>query len=308
MKSENKVLENLLERSLQTSAKIFLPEFNDKRVKEAVNQLSTLGFNVISYKDILSKKNIYFDLISNKKFTNNWSDDMKHEFLDSPMNLGMIALENNDIDSLVAGASHPTSDVLRSAIRIVGVKKETKWISSIFFMLSLNNESAFTFADCGVIPDPNSEQLCSIAYESSKFHHFLTEDKPKIAFLSFSTKGSAEHFKVKKVQNAVKIFRKKYPNIIHEGEIQFDVAVNRKISDKKVGDSALKGDANVFIFPDLDSANIAYKITQYLGNYIALGPLLQGLNKPVHDLSRGCSVQDIVYVSAIAALQANKNS
>ena len=157
-----------------------------------------------------------------------------------------------------------------------------------------------------MIPDPNSDQLSSIAYESSKFHEFLIGDKPKIAFLSFSTKGSAEHYKVKKVQRAVEIFRKKYPDIIHEGEIQFDVAVNKKISDSKVGNSLLKGDANVFIFPDLDSANIAYKVTQYLGNYIALGPLLQGLNKPVHDLSRGCSVQDIVYVSAIAALQTKK--
>jgi len=308
MKIQNKFLENILERSLKTSSKIFLPEFNDPRVKEAINILISLGFEVLNINDILSNKDRYYDLISSKNFTKNWTHKMKEDFLFSPMNLGMVALENDDINCLVAGANHPTSEVLRSAIRIIGVKKESRWISSIFLMLSQQNKIAYTFADCGVIPDPNSDQLSSIAYESSKFHEFLTGNKPKIAFLSFSTKGSAEHYKVKKVQRAVEIFKKNYPDIIHEGEIQFDVAVNKKISDSKVGNSLLKGDANVFIFPDLDSANIAYKVTQYLGNYIALGPLLQGLNKPVHDLSRGCSVQDIVYVSGIAALQTKKTS
>ena len=308
MKIENKFLENILGRSLKTSSKIFLPELDDLRVKKAINILISLGFEVINLKDILSNKDSYYDLISCKNFTKNWSRQMKEDFLCSTLNLGMVALENDDIDCLVAGANHSTSEVLRSAIRVVGVKKESRWISSIFLMLSPQNKIAYTFADCGVIPDPNSEQLSSIAYESSKFHKFLTGNNPKIAFLSFSTKASAEHYKVKKVQRAVEIFKKNHPDVIHEGEIQFDVAVNKEISDSKVGNSLLKGDANVFIFPDLDSANIAYKVTQYLGNYVALGPLLQGLNKPIHDLSRGCSAQDIVYVSAIAALQTKKSS
>tara|TARA_B110000438_G_C15800392_1_gene644870 strand:- start:865 stop:1788 length:924 start_codon:yes stop_codon:yes gene_type:complete len=306
MKSKNRFLENILEKSLKASSKIFLPESDDLRVKKAINILSSLGFKMIDFEEISSKRDAYFKLISRKKFTNNWSIDMKNNFLDSPLNLGIVALENDDIDSLIAGASHSTSEVLRSSIRIVGINKEARWVSSVFFMLSSNNKLAFTFADCGVIPDPNSEQLCSIAYESSKFHKFLTGEEPKVAFLSFSTKGSAEHYKIKKVQNAVRIFKKKYPHIIHDGEVQFDVAINKGISDRKIGNSLLDGDANVFIFPDLDSANISYKITQHLGNFTALGPLLQGLNKTVHDLSRGCSIEDIVYVTAIAALQANE--
>ena len=134
-------------------------------------------------------------------------------------------------------------------------------------------------------------------------HRLLSDEEPVVAFLSFSSKGSAEHYKCKKVREAHKLFSEKYPNIVSDGEIQFDAAVNKSVSVKK--GSSINGQANVFIFPDLDSANIAYKITQYLGGYQALGPLLQGLNKPVHDLSRGCSVDDIIYVSSIAAIQKN---
>ena len=154
---------------------------------------------------------------------------MKDDFLDSPLNLGMAALDNNDADCLVGGAVHSTSEVLRSAIRIVGMDRKSKWVSSIFFMISPDNKQLYTFSDCGVIPDPSSEQLCSIAYKSSQFHKFLSNEEPKVAFLSFSTKGSAEHYKVKKVQDAVKMFSDKYNNIIHEGEIQFDVAVNPEV-------------------------------------------------------------------------------
>jgi len=305
MKSKNKLLYNILQKAAKNPSKIFLPEFDDSRVINASKILKNNGFNIIDFKEILLKKDDYLELISKKKFTINWSDDMKNDFLSSPLNLGLVALENGDVQSVVAGATHSTSEVLRSSIRIVGVNKNSKWVSSTFFMVSPDGQYAFTFADCGVIPDPSSEQLSSIAYESSKFHNFLTNQEPKVAFLSFSTKGSAEHYKVKKIQSAVKIFEKKYPNIIHDGEIQFDVAIDQAVSKRKTNNSLLNGEANVFIFPDLDSANIAYKITQYLGKYIALGPLLQGLNKPIHDLSRGCTEEDIVYVSAISSLQSN---
>jgi len=170
-------------------------------------------------------------------------------------------------------------------------------------MISPDGNKAFTFADCGVIPEPDSQQLAVIANDSALFHSLLTGEEPKIAFLSFSTKGSAEHYRVDKVRKAVEIFAKKHPDISHDGELQFDAATVKTIANSKAPNSALKGDANVLIFPNLDAGNIAYKITERLAHYSAWGPLLQGLSKPVHDLSRGCSVEDIVLVSSITAMQ-----
>ena len=170
-------------------------------------------------------------------------------------------------------------------------------------MVSPNGSVGYTFADCAVIPEPDSKQLAAIAADSAVFHQLLTNEPPKVAFLSFSTKGSADHYRVDRVKEAVQIFSKKHPDIVHDGELQFDAAFNRKVSVSKASKSPLKGEANVFIFPNLDAGNITYKITQYLAGYSAWGPLLQGLNKPVHDLSRGCSVEDIINVASVAALQ-----
>jgi len=170
-------------------------------------------------------------------------------------------------------------------------------------MINPNGLNAYTYADCGVIPEPNVKQLVSIAYNTAVTHEMISKETPKIAFLSFSTNGSAEHYTIKRIQEAVNIFSTKYPNILCEGEIQFDAAINESIATKKNENSLLNGQANVFIFPDLNSANIAYKITQYLGGYNAWGPLLNGFNKPIHDLSRGCNVDDIVNISLIAALE-----
>ena len=170
-------------------------------------------------------------------------------------------------------------------------------------MIDENGNNALTFGDCAVIPEPDSKQLAMIAAESAEFHYFLTGEEPAVAFLSFSTKGSSSHYRVDKVRNAVEIFAHKYPNIKHDGEIQFDAAVSPPVAMKKNNNSILKGEANILIFPNLNAANIAYKITQYLAGYSAWGPLLQGFRKPVHDLSRGCSVDDIISISLVAALE-----
>ena len=172
-------------------------------------------------------------------------------------------------------------------------------------MISPDGKKAFTFGDCAVIPEPDSKQLAVIAAESAAFHQLLTGEEPIVAFLSFSTKGSASHYRVDKVREAVDIFRNKYPMIIHDGEVQVDAAIIPEINKIKVPGSPIEGGANVLIFPNLDAGNIAYKITQRLAGYSAWGPLLQGLSKPIHDLSRGCSVDDIINVSAIAAIQRN---
>ena len=298
---KNKFKENIISRALEKKPKIILPELNDKRVLDAIAELKNIGFNVINPLDI--NKDKYFTYAKNKKFTNNWTDQMILEYLDCPLNKSIFALENGEADCVIAGAIYKTSDVIRSAIRIVGIKDSNKWVSSVFIMLSPNNENCFTFTDCGVIPDPSSEQLCDIGFSASQIHELLSDKKPKVAFLSFSTKGSAKHYKVKKVQDAALLFGQRFPDIDYDGEIQFDAAINSSVSNQKIKKPRLNGDANVFVFPDLDSANISYKISQYLAGYQALGPILVGLNKPVNDLSRGCNVDDIIYVSAISALQ-----
>lgn len=300
---KNSYKKNIIDKALNKNAKICLPEIKDKRVYEASLELINLGFNVIHFDSLKKKESIYKEILLAKKFSSNWTRNMTDDFIECPINYSMLALCNNDIDCIVAGATHSTSTVLRSAIRLVGLKNNSKWVSSVFFMLSPCNQHIYTYSDCAVIPDPSSEQLCSIAYEASKLHSLLTEDLSKVAFLSFSTNGSADHYKVKKVQESVKLFSNKYPNIIHEGEIQFDTAVSKIVATKKNTNSRIVGDANIFIFPDLDSGNISYKITQYLAGYQAIGPIITGLNKPVNDLSRGCDVEDIIYTAAISVLQ-----
>ena len=292
-----------LDKALSKKARIVLPEQNDPRIKSAINILKDLGFNIININSLSDNYNIYKNIISKKKFTKNWSEETFDLFLKNPINLSFIALLNNDVDCGVAGATVSSSEIIRSSIRVIGLRNKVETLSSSFFMLSEDMRNKFTFADCAVIPEPNIKQFCSIAYEAACSHELLSSEKPKIAFLSFSTKGSADHYKVKKIQDAYEFFAKKHPEIICDGELQFDSAVNSVIANEKNANHILNGDANVFIFPDLDSGNIAYKVTQHLGGYYALGPLLQGLNRPFHDLSRGCSVEDVVSVSMIAALQ-----
>ena len=286
-----------------TDATVVLPEMDDKRVLSAIPQLKELGVKVVSPSNFTENTEKYVEFISTLKFSNNWPSDEISKFLKNKVNFGMSMVACGDADGLVAGANTTTSDVIRSAIRIVGVQPNSKWVSSIFYMISPDGEKAFTFTDCGVIPEPTSEQLATIAKDAAEFHHLLSDDESRVAFLSFSTKGSASHYRVDKVKDAVKIFGNKYGHIQYDGELQFDAAIDQTIAVNKAPESTLNGDANVLVFPNLDAGNIAYKITEKLAKYSAWGPLLQGLNKPVHDLSRGCSVDDIVNVACITALQ-----
>jgi len=298
----NRYIDGITQKVLKKKIKLILPEQNDSRVKKAQNHLISMGIDFVDV-DEYDDPVFYINHIKNKKFTNNWTDDMLETYVSVPLNKALILLDLDYADCLVAGATTPSADVIKSAIRIVGLKKQTQWLSSCFFLMNPNELSAYTYADCGVIPAPDTNQLVSIAYNAAMTHKMVAQEEPRIAFLSFSTNGSAEHYTVKKMQDATSIFSKKYPDILCEGEIQFDAAINESVSKKKNKDSLLNGQANVFIFPDLNAANIAYKITQYLAGYSAWGPLLQGLNKPVHDLSRGCSANDIIHTSLIAALE-----
>ena len=302
----NPYIKNIIDKVLQNPPKLILSEQDDKRVRQAHHILSDLGFDMIEISSFDSM-HLYKEHIRRKKFTNNWTEKMFDEYVSIPTIKALILLDMGYADCLVFGATTSTANVIKSSIRIVGLDKSSKWISSSFFLVNPENNIAYTYADCGVIPEPNSEQLASIAYEASKMHKLISNQEPRVAFLSFSTMGSAQHYKVKRMQDATKLFKKKYPNILNEGELQFDAAINPVVANKKIQNSVLNGKANIFIFPDLSSGNIAYKITQYLAGYNAWGPLLQGFKKPIHDLSRGCSIDDIVCVSSIAAVQSLQN-
>ncbi len=225
------------------------------------------------------------------------------EEVKTAVNFGALMVTSRKADACIAGAVNTSAEVARAALRFIGLKRGVKLLSSSFFMISPDRRKAYTFADCGVVPDPDPKQLAEIAVESAQSHKLLSGEQPKIAFLSFSTRGSAVHAKVEKVTEALEIARRIRPDLEMDGEFQFDSAIDAEVGKRKAPESAVAGEANVLIFPDLDSGNIAYKMAERLGGFTALGPLLQGLKAPVHDLSRGCTSQDIAEVAAIAAFQ-----
>lgn len=205
-------------------------------------------------------------------------------------------------DGCVAGAVNTTGDVLRAAIQVVGLKKGSKVVSSIFLM-SMPDNTVYTFGDCAVVPYPDAQQLASIAIDSSFTHQQLTGETSRTAMLSFSTKGSAIHERTQLVAEATAIAREAAPELSIDGELQFDAALLPAIGAKKAPGSEVAGKANVFIFPNLDAGNIGYKLTERLAGATATGPIIQGLAKPMNDLSRGCSWEDIVNTAAVTCLQ-----
>ena len=242
-----------------------------------------------------------FEFFAEKLAHKNPTDEQINTLCKDCLFTGGWLVQNGAADAAVAGSVASTANVIRSAIRTVGVAEGSSIVSSSF-MMEMPDGRIFTYADCAVVPYPDSEQLASIALDAGKTHLNLTDEIPRIAFLSFSTKGSAVHERVELVQKAYKIAAPRKPEWIMEGEVQFDTAIIPEIAAKKAPDSALKGDANVFIFPNLDAANIGYKLTERLAGAKATGPILQGLAKPYMDLSRGCSVDDIVNTACVALL------
>jgi phosphate acetyltransferase len=216
---------------------------------------------------------------------------------------GDLMVDAGDADGCVAGAAHPSPDVVRAAIHVLGVAEGSALVSS-FFLMVLPDGRPVTFADCAVNPEPTPEQLASIGIDAAQNHRFMTEEEPRVAFLSFSTKGSAEHPAVDRVREAAQIAQGKRPDLIVDGELQFDTAFDAGVAERKAPDSDVAGRANVYVFPSLDAGNIGYKITQRVGGAEAFGPVLQGLRRPANDLSRGADWEDIANVAAITALQA----
>ena len=225
-----------------------------------------------------------------------------------PMYYGIMMVKLGDADGLVSGAIHSTGDMLRPALQIIKSKPGMKTVSSCFLMelkdKSFGDDGVMIFSDCGVIPDPDAEQLANIALGAADSARSLAGMEPRVAMLSFSTKGSAKHDDVTKVQEATRIAHEMDPELELDGELQLDAALVEKVGQLKAPGSKVAGHANTLVFPDLDAGNIGYKLVQRLAHAEAYGPILQGIAKPCNDLSRGCSAEDIVATVAITACQA----
>ena len=236
------------------------------------------------------------------------SEQQAYEIVSDPLHFGCMMVYSDEADGQVSGATHSTADTVRPALQILKTAPGCKIASSFFVMIVPNCEygenGAFIYADCGLVINPNAEELAAIAIQSAKTMKTLLGFEPRVAMLCFSTKGSASDPIADKVIEATRIAKEQAPDVLIDGELQGDAALVEWIGAKKAPGSPVAGKANVLIFPDLNAGNICYKLTERLAKAEAYGPILQGLRKPVNDLSRGCDVEDIVNVAAITAVQA----
>ncbi|MDD4051616.1 MAG: phosphate acetyltransferase [candidate division Zixibacteria bacterium] len=248
----------------------------------------------------------FVEMLFERRKAKGMTHEQAAEAMKTPLYFGAAMVKTGKADASVAGAINTTGNVLRAALHVIGLAPGITTVSSSFLMTIPEflgeKDKILMFADCAVVPNPDPEQLASIAASTADTMMKLTGQTPKVAFLSFSTKGSAEHEDVDKVRKALEIFKANHPKIEADGELQLDAAILPKVGAKKAPGSTVAGQANVLIFPDLDAGNIGYKLTERLAKATATGPIIQGLALPANDLSRGCSADDIVNVSAIAVL------
>lgn len=328
-------IDNIKERAKKNKKTIVLPESMDRRVLEAASKILAEGIaNIIiigtpeeiyeNAKDLdISKASIinpytseltedltlkFVELRKHKGLT---YEEAKRLLLDDFMYFACMLVKVGMADGCVSGACHSTSNTLKPALQIIKTKPGVELVSA-FFLMNVPNcqygaNGTFIFADCGLEQNPDSNKLAAIAGSSAESFELLVNEVPKIAFLSHSTMGSAHHFDVDKVVEAVKIAKNKYPQYKMDGELQLDAAIIPEVAASKAPNSEVAGQANILVFPDLDAGNIGYKLVERLAKAEAYGPICQGIAAPVNDLSRGCSVDDIVGVVAITAVQAQKN-
>jgi phosphate acetyltransferase len=334
-------IEKLIEKASKVDSKIVLPEGQDPRVVKAANEIKKLKIadvivlgspeeidNACNEAGVSERNFTAVDYLNSPDFDKFASEfmamrqakgkdidmDSARKAVSSRIFYGAMMCRDGMVNGLVAGSIASTPDMLRAAFMCIGTAPGIK-IGSSSFLMDLkdpapNGNQALLYADCGVNPDPNAEQLVDIAVAAADTYRSLVGGQPKVAFLSFSTKGSAEHAILEKITKATELFKAKIAaeclDIVTDGELQADAALVPAVAASKAPESAIQGDANVLIFPDLNAGNIAYKLTQRLAGAGAYGPILMGLNAPLNDLSRGCSADDIVGMAAVTVCQSLK--
>ncbi len=328
------LIDSIIARAKANNQRIVMPEGTEKRTLQAADQLLADGIahiillgnkqQIMDLAKELSlaniekatiidpknhdKKQIYIDLLVELRKSKGMTPEKAVALVENPLYLACLMIKNGDADGEIAGAQNTTGDVLRPALQIIKTMPGVQVVSGAFIMFTqtaqYGENGTLLFADCAVMPNPNAQELASIAIASAQTARSIMGVEPRVAMLSFSTKGSAQHEMVDKVAEATRIAKELAPELLIDGELQADAALVPSVGSSKAPGSPIAGKANVLVFPTLEAGNIGYKLVQRLGNAEAVGPILQGMAAPVNDLSRGCSVDDIYKMVAITANQA----